>query len=107
MAGLVLLGLNESIACAIATRILGQTFTELTELAETGIAELANVIVGRATTLLAAAGYQSNIAPPALIIGRGARISTVIHQPFIIPLLTSLGVVDLQVALKSRHDRGG
>ena len=57
MAGLVLLGLHESIACAIATRILGQTFTELTELAETGIAELANFIVGRATTLLAAAGY--------------------------------------------------
>jgi chemotaxis protein CheX len=92
VSGIVLFGLTEATACAIAGRILGQPFTTFDDLAQSGIGELANVIVGRATTLLAAAGYSSTIAPPALIID---------HQRLVIPLQTSLGHLELQVALRA------
>ena len=99
--GIVLLGLDASTACAIAGRILGKPFPIFDELAESGIAELGNVIVGRATTLLALAGYSSTVTPPTLVVGRGTRLSTLTYKRLLIPLQTSLGDLMIEVALKT------
>jgi hypothetical protein len=42
--GMVLVGLSKSTACAVASRMMGQEFTELDDLAQSGIGEIANII---------------------------------------------------------------
>lgn len=98
--GMVLYGLKQQTACAIVGRILGQPFEEFDELAQSGIAELANVITGRAGILLAEAGYPAQISPPALIIGNGTMISTLDLNRIVVPLQTEYGAIEAHVALR-------
>ena len=41
-----------------------------------GIGEIGNVITGRAACLLSEAGFESDLAPPMLIVGHGSMINT-------------------------------
>ena len=99
--GIVLYGMSEKTARQIVSTIIGRPFVEFDSLAESGIAELGNVITGVASTLLAEAGYPSNLAPPILIRGSGMMISTLDISRLVIPLRTSCGPLEVHVALKA------
>ena len=79
---------------------MGQDFPEFDALAQSGIAEIGNVITGRAAVLLSEAGFVSELAPPLLLVGRNAVISTLDVQRLVIPIETDLGQIEIQVALK-------
>jgi chemotaxis protein CheX len=98
--GVVLYVMNEATGRAIVAKIMGQEFPEFDDLAQSGIAEVGNVITGRAAVLLADAGFTSDLAPPMLIVGRGALINTLDMQRLVIPLETGCGALEVQVALK-------
>ena len=100
VAGMVLFAMTESTARAMVSKIMGQDFPELDALAQSGIAEIGNVITGRASCLLSEAGFTSDLAPPMLIVGRGSMISTLDVQRLVIPMETEFGKVEIQVALK-------
>jgi chemotaxis protein CheX len=84
----------------MVSKMMGQDFPELDALAQSGIAEIGNVITGRASSLLSEAGFTSDLAPPMLIVGRGSMISTLDVQRLVIPMETEFGQVEIQVALK-------
>ena len=98
--GLVLYSMSEKTALALVEVMLGQHFPMFDDLAQSGIAELGNVVTGAASTILAEAGYASNIAPPAMIIGRGTMISTLEIQRLVVPLETQYGTIEVHVALR-------
>src|SRR3981081_3083490 len=98
--GVVLYVMNEATGRALVTKIMGQEFPEFDDLAQSGIAEIGNVITGRAAVLLAEAGFTSDLAPPMMIVGRGALINTLDMQRLVIPLETGYGALEVQVALK-------
>lgn len=98
--GLVMYGMSEATARAMVEKMLGQPCHTFDELAQSGIAELANVITGQASILLSQAGYTVQISPPALIIGHDTMISTLDLTRLVIPLDTDHGVIEAQVALK-------
>ena len=100
VAGMVLFAMTESTARAMVSKMMGQDFPELDALAQSGIAEIGNVITGRASCLLSEAGFTSDLAPPMLIVGRGSMISTLDVQRLVIPMQTDFGLVEIQVALK-------
>jgi chemotaxis protein CheX len=100
VAGMVLLSMNETTARAVVSKMMGQEFPELDALGQSGIAEIGNVITGRAAVLLAEAGITSDLAPPMLMVGRGTLISTLDVQRLVIPLETEFGKIEIQVALK-------
>ena len=100
VAGMVLFAMKESTARAMVSKMMGQDFPELDALAQSGIAEIGNVITGRASCLLSEAGFSSDLAPPMLIVGRGSMISTLDVQRLVIPMETEFGMVEIQVALK-------
>jgi chemotaxis protein CheX len=100
--GVVLYGMSEATAMAIVSRILGQPFDTFDELAQSGIAELGNVITGQAGQRLAAAGFESNLSPPTLILGQGTTISTLDVQRLLVPLLTELGKLQIHLALREK-----
>ncbi|HEY3061082.1 MAG TPA: chemotaxis protein CheX [Chloroflexota bacterium] len=100
VSGMVLFSMGESTARGMVGVMMGQEFPEFDALAQSGIAEIGNVITGRAAVLLAEAGFPSDLAPPMLIIGKGTMLSTLDVQRLVIPLDTQFGLIEVQVALK-------
>jgi len=100
VAGMVMFAMTEATARAMVSRMMGQDFPEFDALAQSGIAEIGNVITGRAAVLLSEAGFPSDLAPPMLLVGRNTMISTLDVQRLVIPMETDLGRIEIQVALK-------
>jgi len=74
--GTVMYSLPDAMALAMVSRMMGEPFEQMDELAQSGIAELGNVITGRAATGLSQAGLTVDLSVPTLIMGKGATIST-------------------------------
>jgi chemotaxis protein CheX len=98
--GVVLYGLSIATGLALVSRVMSQDFLELDNLAQSGIAELGNVITGRATVNLSQAGFEANISPPTLIIGQGTQISTLDFARIVVPVTTEVGAVTAHLALR-------
>jgi chemotaxis protein CheX len=97
--GTVFYSMSKDVAIGLASVLMGEKFASLDRLAQSGVAELGNVITGRASMKLAEAGYESNISTPSLIIGRGAAISTLEFPRLIVPLTTSIGELIIHLSL--------
>ena len=100
MGGSFYLSMSESTALNLVSAMMGQTMPEFDELAQSGIAELANVVAGAASVGLADLGYSTNITPPLLLLGANAKISSVEIHRLVVPLSTNNGSVHGHVALR-------
>jgi len=98
--GMILLNLSLSTCLALLSRMLGYELTEFDELARSGIAELGNVIAGRAATKLSEAGRGADITVPTIIVGRGTRISAPSFPRLVVPLETTCGTLELHLAVR-------
>lgn len=104
--GIVFYAMSEGTALGIASAMLGETMPSFNGLAQSGIAEMGNVITGMASVKLADAGFEANISPPALIQGSGARISTMDFARIVVPLQSSVGLLNIHLALREGARRG-
>lgn len=102
--GTVMYSMSEATAKKLVEAMLGQPVKEFDELAESGIAELGNVITGVASSGLEKAGYLCRISPPALIRGKGTTISTVNLMRLVVPLRTQYGDVEIGIALEEQPE---
>jgi chemotaxis protein CheX len=100
LAGSFFLSMSEATALELVSLMLGHRVQLFDELAQSGIAELANVVAGLAGVELAELGHPTNIAPPLLLVGSGARLSSVEIQRLVVELRTSVGRVNVHVALR-------
>jgi chemotaxis protein CheX len=100
MGGSFYLSMSEATALNLVSSMMGQPMTEFDELAQSGIAELANVVAGAASMGLSDLGYVTNITPPLLLLGANAKISSVEIQRLVVPLSTNHGSVHVHVALR-------
>ena len=100
--GAVILGLSDETARAYCSHIMGEPVDELDELAQSGIAELANVIAGRAGVLLGEKGFVTAIAPPTILLGAGGVLSTLSVPRLMVEVHTPCGIIDLQLAARER-----
>jgi chemotaxis protein CheX len=100
VSGIVLYSMSLDTAIGLVSRMMGKEFTEFDAMAQSGIGELGNVITGRAGVLLSDAGYQTNITPPALVIGEGTMITTLDLNRLVFPLQTDVGEVEIQLVLQ-------
>ncbi len=98
--GVVLYSMSIPTALALVSQVMGQEFSKFDNLAQSGIAELGNVITGRATVKLSQAGYSANISPPTLIEGKGVTISTLDFSRIVVPMSTNVGEVISHLALR-------
>jgi chemotaxis protein CheX len=98
--GVVMYSLSKPTGLDMVSRVMGQKFTEFDNLAQSGVAELGNVISGRATVKFSQSGYTSNISPPTLIVGQGVTISTLDFGRVVVPLTTDSGVLSVHLALR-------
>lgn len=98
--GVVLYSMDVGMALAMVSKMLGEEQEEFDELAQSGIAEMGNVITGVVTTYLAEAGYRCSISIPTLVVGQGTTLSTLDFKRIVIPLTTELGHMTIHVALR-------
>jgi chemotaxis protein CheX len=98
--GVVLYGLSKSTALNLVSRMMGQEFTEFDNLAQSGIAELGNVITGAATVKLSKEGFDAEISPPTLVQGEGIQISTLDFPRVVVQLKTEMGDITVHLALR-------
>jgi chemotaxis protein CheX len=104
--GTVFYSMSKPVSLKLASIILGEEMTELDSLAQSGIAEIGNVVTGRASMRLAEAGFETTISTPSLIIGNGASISTLDYPRLVVPLLTLAGAVTIHLALRMGKENG-
>jgi len=104
--GIVLYSMDIQMVVAMVSQMLGEEQEEFNDLAQSGIAEMGNVITGVVTTYLAEAGYRCSISVPTLVIGRGTMLSTLNFKRMVIPLITELGHMSIHVALREDSGRG-
>jgi chemotaxis protein CheX len=103
--GVVLYGMSQPTALTLVSRMMGQEFPEFDSLAQSGIAELGNVITGRATIKLSHAGYATDISPPTLIHGKGVTVSTLDFSRVMVPLATQAGEIVVHIALRESPEK--
>lgn len=102
--GVVMYGMQMSTGLNMVSKIMGQVFGELNPLAQSGVAELGNVISGRATIRFSEAGYDSNISTPTVLIGSGIQISTLDFPRIVVPLETEFGLFTVHLALREKPE---
>mgnify|MGYP001547446971 CR=1 FL=1 len=105
--GTVFYSMNEASAINLASSIMGEPFESFSALAQSGIAEIGNVITGRASVKLSEAGYEANITPPALLLGKDAIISTLDYPRIIVPLTGDFGSIVIHLALRENQTFSG
>lgn len=98
--GIVLYGMSVETAKAIVGKMMGQPFEEFDSLAQSGIAEMGNVITGLASRGLSESGYSCNITPPTLITGQNTTIGTLDIPRLALPLTTECGEIEIHLALR-------
>lgn len=105
VAGTVFYSMEEGTAIRLASKILGEKFSNFDSLAQSGIAEIGNVITGRASVKLSQAGYESTISPPSVLLGKGASISTLDYPRIVLPIYSEIGEILIHLSLRegSRH----
>ncbi len=101
--GVVMYGMPVETGLNFVSEIMGQSFKEFNSLAQSGVAELGNVITGRATIKFAEAGFDANISPPTIITGKSVQISTLDFPRIVVPLKTKLGDLKVHLALREKQ----
>lgn len=100
--GVVMYGMSTVTCLNLVSKIMGQEFTEFNALAQSGVAELGNVISGQATIRFSESGYKSNISTPTVLNGNGVEISTLDFPRVVVPLETQFGMVTVHLALREK-----
>ena len=103
VSGNVLYSLSNETGISLASRMLGEQISSFDNLAQSGIAELGNVITGRASVKLAAAGYEATISPPTMVVGKGSMISTLDRARLIVPFYSEAGSMTIHLALRENN----
>ncbi len=114
--GLILMGFNYRTAFRLLQAMLGEElntnlplsdFLRESELAQSALRELANILAGRAATLLETAGYSCVISLPELMMQRGVLLSVHDFWQLTIPLHSEVGDLILRLTLTPKEQLKG
>ena len=100
IAGIVIYSMTRETAMGIASEMMGERVTELDSIAQSAIAELANIITGQAGISLQKAGIPNDMSPPMLLIGGGAQFATFNLTRLVVPLVLSTGEFNIDMGIK-------
>ena len=82
------------------SKMMGQEFSEFNNQAQCGIAELGNLITGRASIKLSQTGFESNISPPTMLLCSGDHVSTLDLPRLVVPLMGEPGDITIHLAIR-------
>ncbi len=98
--GRIIINMDKDTGLKIASIMNSETMTQYNEMSSATLTELANMIVGTAVTKLHDKGYKFDITPPAMVMGDNIKLSDRELDSLILPLSTSEGNIEINVAIK-------
>ncbi len=100
MEGRIIIDIAPDTAHKISEIILQESLkSEDTELIESAVGELANMIAGRAVSILNELGTSLKITPPTTFSGQNLKITDKMPQVFVVPLNTKVGKIMLNLSI--------
>lgn len=99
--GQAIISMKEAAACQIASTMMGGVPAKMDENTKSAVAELSNMIVGNAATLLSQQGLMIDITPPSVLTGENILISTnftSISVPFVMD-----GIEGIEFSLSAKE----
>jgi chemotaxis protein CheX len=98
--GQVVYSMDDNVAMAVAKAMLpGKVPAELKKLANSAVSELANIITGQASIILAGESNRIDITPPAVFSGGGASIDFLTLQTICLSFLSEIGALEINIAM--------
>ncbi|MBM4436326.1 MAG: chemotaxis protein CheX [Actinobacteria bacterium] len=101
VSGVVMLAMPQSVAVKLFDAMSGEETHEIDAMARSALCELTNMITGRAAIKLAELGTNAELTPPWMLDGRGVTLNTLALPRLVIPLATTHGPVELNLAVSS------
>jgi chemotaxis protein CheX len=98
--GRIVFDMSEATSLKLAEKLNGEKFDDFNDMARSTIAEIANMITGRAVTKLDKEGLAFDFTPPTIISGTNLNIYESEMEALIIPLDTGMGIVEINIAFK-------
>lgn len=98
--GSILLNMPKETALNICNIMLGENFESLTPTGIDAIAELANMIAGKATTVLNNLGHDFRVLPPRVLVKLDSLDLSLV-EIFQVPLFTEYGEITMNVSLNT------
>ena len=103
MEGRLMLELSKGCALRLCESMnFGEPFSSLCSLARSTLAEMGNLVAGRAVTMLNDEGSKFSITPPVILCGVGMKASGLLN-PTIVPVITEHGTVLVNTAVREHQ----
>lgn len=100
--GSMAISFTASAILLIASRMLGETFSEVNETIADMVGEITNMVTGGAKSLLAEKGYSFNMALPTTIVGKDHTIYHTTRNPaIVIPFETEGGQIFIELCFET------
>lgn len=100
--GRVIYDMDMKTSFNIAELIIGEKRESFDEMVKSAIGEFANMVTGRAISILAEKGYKFKISPPTLFTGNKMEISDINIPALVVPIECALGTITVNLALKGK-----
>jgi chemotaxis protein CheX len=98
--GQVVYSMDENVAYAIAKAMLpGKLPVDLKKLTNSAVSEMANIITGQASIILAGDNLKIDITPPGVFTGPGLRIDFLSIQTICLSFISEIGSLEMNIAL--------
>ncbi len=101
--GRILIDMERPTALAVVSAMNFEEITEMDELAQATLNELANMVTGHAVTRLHEMGFRFDLTPPAVIMGENLQIHDAGIEALVVPIMTPFGKIEINVAIKERR----
>ncbi|EGO64532.1 chemotaxis protein CheX [Acetonema longum] len=99
--GNVAYSMSEGMAKSIASLMMsGMPVNELDAMAQSAVAEMANMVTAHAATGLEKLGYSVDITTPSLVMGDGMMVRLTHLKTHVFPVKTEKGIMDVSVGLE-------
>ncbi len=80
--------------------MMGMPVTEFDDIARSAIGEIANMITGRASAILAEAGVITDLTPPSIVFGQDILFVISSVQTIAIDMETQFGKIQINIGLE-------
>jgi chemotaxis protein CheX len=98
--GQVVYSMDDNVAMAVTKAMLpGKLPAEQKKLMNSAVSELANIITGQASIILAGETSKIDITPPAVFAGGSASIDFLSLQTICLSFLSEIGSLEINIAL--------
>ncbi len=99
--GTVVVNMSAGTALNVCNLMTYSDSSLLTELKMDAISELANMIAGKAVSVLNDLGFEYKISPPLIVSKSSIRAETTETEIFLIPLFTECGEITMNIAIRT------